>query len=104
MMIDNNSNNVVIVQRFLPSEFGSDSSRMLDALQPGRVTFDDKMCVRKAIEEANIPFTYIVANCFACYFLAGLCQLFQILPATHSVVLLGDANQKGIIITSSPFM
>ncbi|PHT93097.1 Bifunctional pinoresinol-lariciresinol reductase [Capsicum annuum] len=84
------------IKRFLPSEFGSDSARMGDALEPGRITFDDKMVVRKAIGEANIPFTYVVANCFACYFLAGLCQLFQFLPARDSVVFLGDANQKGM--------
>ncbi|KAJ8555217.1 hypothetical protein K7X08_012713 [Anisodus acutangulus] len=71
---------------------------MGDALEPGRVTFDDKMAVRKAIEEANIPFTYVAANCFAYYFLAGLCQLFQFLPARDSAVFLGDANQKAIFV------
>ncbi|KAM3686452.1 hypothetical protein ACJW31_10G003500 [Castanea mollissima] len=45
---------------------------MENALEPGRVTFDDKMVVRKAIEEARIPFTYISANCFAGYFLGGI--------------------------------
>nr|POF10574.1 bifunctional pinoresinol-lariciresinol reductase 2 [Quercus suber] len=62
------------VKRFLPSEFGTDPARMENALEPGRVTFDDKMIVRKAIEDAQIPFTYISANCFAGYFLGGLCQ------------------------------
>ncbi|KAF3447857.1 hypothetical protein FNV43_RR08563 [Rhamnella rubrinervis] len=62
------------VKRFLPSEFGTDPARMENAIEPGRVTFDDKMVVRKAIEEAKIPFTYISANCFAGYFLGGLCQ------------------------------
>ncbi|XP_060207747.1 bifunctional pinoresinol-lariciresinol reductase-like isoform X1 [Lycium barbarum] len=86
------------IKRFVPSEFGSDSARMGDALEPGRITFDDKMAVRKAIEEAKIPFTYVVANCFACYFLAGLCQLFQFLPARDSIVFLGDANQKAVFV------
>ncbi|KAJ4728534.1 putative Isoflavone reductase [Melia azedarach] len=40
------------VKRFLPSEFGADPARMGNAMEPGRVTFDDKMVVRKAIEEA----------------------------------------------------
>ncbi|KAK2973214.1 hypothetical protein RJ640_024501 [Escallonia rubra] len=62
------------VKRFLPSEFGTDPSRMENAMAPGRVTFDDKMVVRKAIQEAGIPFTYVSANCFAGYFLGGLCQ------------------------------
>ena len=68
---------------------------MAHALEPGRVTFDDKMVVRKAIEEANIPHTYISANCFAGYFLGGLCQPGFILPSRDSVVLFGDGNTKG---------
>ena len=47
---------------------------MDNAMEPGRVTFDDKMAVRKAIQEAGIPFTYVSANCFAGYFVGGLCQ------------------------------
>ncbi|MCD7462707.1 hypothetical protein HAX54_049169 [Datura stramonium] len=86
------------IKRFLPSEFGTDPARMENAMEPGRVTFDDKMVVRKAIEEAGIPFTYVSANCFAGYFLGGLCQIGHILPSTDSVVLLGDGNQKGIYV------
>ncbi|KAK3014018.1 hypothetical protein RJ639_008651 [Escallonia herrerae] len=87
------------LKRFLPSEFGTDPSRMENAMEPGRVTFDDKMAVRKAIQEAGIPFTYVSANCFAGYFLGGLCQPGLILPPRDSVNLLGDGNQKG---TSDP--
>lgn len=79
----------------MPSEFGTDPARMENAMEPGRVTFDDKMVVRKAIEEAKIPITYISANCFAGYFLGGLCQPGSIIPSKHHVLLLGDANQKG---------
>ncbi|CAN1174910.1 Bifunctional pinoresinol-lariciresinol reductase 2 [Linum perenne] len=83
------------VKRFLPSEFGTDPARMENAMEPGRITFDDKMVVRKAIEEAGIPFTYISANCFAGYFLGGLCQPGFIIPSHEHVTLLGDGNQKG---------
>ncbi|KAH0662451.1 hypothetical protein KY284_027382 [Solanum tuberosum] len=86
------------IKRFFPSEFGTDPARMENAMEPGRVTFDDKMVVRKAIEEAGIPFTYVSANCFAGYFLGGLCQIGHILPSTDSVVLLGDGNQKAIYV------
>lgn len=68
---------------------------MKDAMEPGRVTFDDKMTVRKAIETAGIPFTYVSANCFAGYFLGGLCQPGNILPSKEHVLFLGDGNQKG---------
>lgn len=82
------------IQRFLPSEFGTDPARMADAMEPGRVTFDDKMVVRKAIEEAGIPFTYVSANCFAGYMVGGLCQPGHILPSRESVILFGDGNKK----------
>ncbi|KAJ6810138.1 isoflavone reductase-like protein [Iris pallida] len=86
------------IKRFLPSEFGTDPARMGHALEPGRVTFDDKMVVRKAIEEANIPFTYVSANCFAGYFVGGLCQPGHIVPSRESVCLHGDGNVKGIYV------
>ncbi|RVX04867.1 Bifunctional pinoresinol-lariciresinol reductase 2 [Vitis vinifera] len=86
------------IKRFLPSEFGTDPARMENAMEPGRVTFDDKMVVRKAIQDAGIPFTYVSANCFAGYFLGGLCQPGSILPSRDHVVLLGDGNQKAIYV------
>ncbi|KAI9177601.1 hypothetical protein LWI28_017159 [Acer negundo] len=86
------------VKRFLPSEFGTDPAKMDKAMEPGRITFDDKMKVRKAIEEAGIPHTYVSANCFAGYFLGGLCQPGQILPSKYHVVLLGDGNPPAIYV------
>ncbi|KAJ4728537.1 putative Isoflavone reductase [Melia azedarach] len=86
------------VKRFLPSEFGADPARMGNAMEPGRVTFDDKMVVRKAIEEGGIPYTYVSANCFAGYFLGGLCQPGRILPSKDHVLLLGDGNPKAIYV------
>ncbi|KAK2659937.1 hypothetical protein Ddye_006470 [Dipteronia dyeriana] len=86
------------VKRFLPSEFGTDPAKMENAMEPGKITFDDKMKVRKAIEEGGIPFTYVSANCFAGYFVGGLCQPAQILPSKDSVVLLGDGNPPAIYV------
>ncbi|XP_057518933.1 isoflavone reductase homolog [Amaranthus tricolor] len=83
------------VKRFLPSEFGMDPARMGHALEPGRITFDEKMTVRKAIEEAQIPHTYIIANCFAGYFVGNLSQMVTLLPPKENVLLYGDANVKG---------
>ncbi|XP_059642384.1 isoflavone reductase homolog [Cornus florida] len=82
------------VKRFLPSEFGIDPSRMRDALEPGNVTFVEKMRVRKAIEEAKIPFTYVSANCFAGYFVGNLSQLGTLIPPKDKVYLYGDGNVK----------
>ncbi|XP_047043012.1 isoflavone reductase homolog [Lolium rigidum] len=83
------------IQRFLPSEFGMDPARMGHALAPGRVTFDNKMVIRKAIEEANIPHTYVSANCFAAYFAANLSQIGTLLPPKEKVHVYGDGNAKG---------
>lgn len=83
------------VQRFLPSEFGIDPARMENALEPGRVTFDEKMVVRRAIQEAKIPFTYVSANCFAGYFAGNLSQMCTLLPPKEKVCIYGDGNVKG---------
>ncbi|XP_052137600.1 isoflavone reductase homolog [Oryza glaberrima] len=82
------------IKRFLPSEFGRDPSRMGNALEPGRVTFDEKMEIRRAIENANIPHTYVSANCFAAYFSPNLCQMKTLLPPKERVGVYGDGNVK----------
>ncbi|XP_060212376.1 isoflavone reductase homolog [Lycium barbarum] len=82
------------IKRFLPSEFGMDPALMGHAIEPGRVTFDEKMEVRKAIEEAHIPYTYISANCFAGYFVGNLSQLGTLVPPKEKVSLYGDGNVK----------
>ncbi|CAN6333629.1 unnamed protein product [Urochloa humidicola] len=86
------------VKRFIPSEFGMDPSRMGHALEPGRITFDEKMEIRRAIEEANIPHTYISANFFAAYSCPNLCQLRTLLPPKEKVHVYGDGNVKAIFV------
>uniref|UniRef100_A0A7N0U4F6 NmrA-like domain-containing protein n=1 Tax=Kalanchoe fedtschenkoi TaxID=63787 RepID=A0A7N0U4F6_KALFE len=83
------------VKRFLPSEFGMDPALLGHAIEPGRVTFDEKMTVRRAIEEANIPFTYISANCFAGYFVGNLSQMGTLIPPKgDQVQLYADGTVK----------
>jgi len=65
------------------------------ALEPGRVSFDEKMDIRRAIEDANIPHTYVSANCFAGYFCPNLCQMCTLLPPKEKVHVYGDGNVKG---------
>lgn len=79
----------------MPSEFGMDPALMGHALEPGRVTFDEKMEVRKAIENAQIPFTYVSANCFAGYFAGNLCQMGTLTPPRDKVHLYGHGNTQG---------
>ncbi|KAG8375163.1 hypothetical protein BUALT_Bualt10G0071800 [Buddleja alternifolia] len=86
------------IKRFLPSEFGADPAQMENALEPGRVTFDEKMTVRKAIEEANIPHTYVSANCFGGYFVGNLSQMETLVPPKHKVSIYGDGNVKVVFM------
>ncbi|CAL4907189.1 unnamed protein product [Urochloa decumbens] len=86
------------VKRFIPSEFGTDPARMGHALEPGRATFDEKMELRRAIEAASIPHTYISANCFAAYFCPNLAQMGTLLPPKDKVRVYGDGNVKVIFV------
>eukprot|EP01018_Ginkgo_biloba_P001419 Gb_31335 [translate_table: standard] len=89
-------NEVGTIKRFLPSEFGMDPDRMDHAIEPGNVIFAQKRKVRRAIEAAGIPYTYISANCFAGYFLAGLAQYACFLPPLHKAFIHGQGNAKVI--------
>ncbi|XP_071693319.1 isoflavone reductase homolog [Rutidosis leptorrhynchoides] len=82
------------VKRFLPSEFGMDPSRMEHVFECGKETFSDKMVIRKAIEDAKIPYTYISANCLAGYFVGNLSQLGTLVPPKDRVNIYGDGNRK----------
>ncbi|XP_021833163.1 isoflavone reductase homolog [Prunus avium] len=86
------------IKRFLPSEFGFDPSRMGHALEPGRVTFDDKMVVRKAIQDAKIPFTYVCGAGLAGYVAGNLSQMGTLVPPKEKVLIYGDGNAKVSIV------
>ncbi|KAI3516586.1 hypothetical protein L1887_15507 [Cichorium endivia] len=87
------------VKRFLPSEFGIDPSRMKYAVEYGKETFDDKMTIRKAIEDAKIPYTYISANCLGGYFVGNLSQLTNsLLPPKDRVSIYGDGNREVVFM------
>ncbi|KAK1324447.1 Isoeugenol synthase 1 [Acorus calamus] len=59
---------VKIVKRFLPSEFGIESGRV-KVLPIFQFVMDNKVEIRKAVEEAGIPHTFIAGNFFAEYFI-----------------------------------
>ncbi|KAM0945721.1 putative oxidoreductase [Dioscorea sansibarensis] len=84
------------IKRYIPSEFGMDADRMPHAIPPGNQIIIDKCVIRRAIEEANIPFTYVSGNCFAGVFLAGLAQLGTYMPPTKHVTIYGNGDKKCI--------
>ncbi|KAJ0971414.1 hypothetical protein J5N97_019373 [Dioscorea zingiberensis] len=84
------------IKRYIPSEFGMDADRMSHAIPPGNQCFIDKCMIRRRIEEENIPFTYISANCFAGVFLTGFGQLATFFPPTDHVNIYGNGDKKCI--------
>ena len=69
---------------------------MMDAMEPGNVIFIDKREVRRAVEVAGIPYTYVFANFFVGYFVGSLSQLSRLTPPSDRVFLYGDDNAKGV--------
>ncbi|XP_073128093.1 eugenol synthase 1-like isoform X2 [Henckelia pumila] len=65
------------IKRFLPSDFGCEEDRIISVLPPFQAFLDKKKRVRRAIEEANIPYTYVSANCFGAYFVNYLLRPYE---------------------------
>ncbi|KAF3778020.1 Bifunctional pinoresinol-lariciresinol reductase 2, partial [Nymphaea thermarum] len=61
---------------------------MEDSIVPGSVLFEQKRRVRRAVEESGIPHTYVVAHCFAGYFLSGLANFGRFWPPAAKVQIL----------------
>ncbi|CAL1353539.1 unnamed protein product [Linum trigynum] len=83
------------VKRFFPSEFGNDVDRV-EAVEPAKSAYDVKVRMRRAVEAAGIPFTYVSCNSFAGYFLSNLAQPSGDVPPRDRVIILGDGNAKAI--------
>ena len=82
-------------QRFLPSEFGPDVD-CIHAVEPAASFFGLKAGIRRSIEAEGIPYTYVVSNEFAGYFLSNFGQ--DGATARDKVAIIGDGNPKGIRI------
>ncbi|XP_071935432.1 phenylcoumaran benzylic ether reductase POP1-like isoform X2 [Coffea arabica] len=83
------------VKRFFPSEFGNDADRV-HPVQPAKTMYDAKVRIRRMVEAEGIPFTYVVNNFFAGYFLRTLSQPGATAPPRDKVVIFGDGNPKAI--------
>ncbi|KAJ9551712.1 hypothetical protein OSB04_015757 [Centaurea solstitialis] len=81
------------IKKFYPSEFGNDVDRT-NAVEPAKSAFAAKAEIRRAIEAAGIPYTYVSSNCFAGYFLPNLAQPGATAPPRDKVTILGDGNAK----------
>ncbi|CAN8292397.1 unnamed protein product [Cochlearia groenlandica] len=88
------------VKRFLPSEFGNDVDRTV-AIEPTLSEFIMKAQVRRAIEAAEIPYTYVVTGCFAGFFVPclGQCHLRLNCPPRDKVSIFDNGHGKAIVNT-----
>ena len=69
------------------------------AVEPAKSAFATKANVRRAIEAQEIPFTYVSSNFFAGYFLPNLSQPGATAAPRDRVIILGDGNPKGSIVS-----
>ncbi|KAH0684941.1 hypothetical protein KY289_022693 [Solanum tuberosum] len=83
------------IKRFFPSEFGMDVDK-INAVEPAKSTFAVKVQIRRAIEAAEIPYTYVSCNYFAGYFLPTLVQPGATAPPRDKVIIPGDGNVKAV--------
>ncbi|XP_066305964.1 isoflavone reductase homolog IRL-like [Miscanthus floridulus] len=87
------------VKRFIPSEFGLDADRS-DAVEPARSMFiTNKAAIRRAVEAAGVPYTYVLVGYFFGYGLPSIGQVVvaQAPPADKALVL-GDGDTKVVFV------
>lgn len=83
------------IKRFIPSEYGVDYERIYDPIGPIKVVVDDSLKIRRAVEAEGIPYTYIIANLFAAYFVPSLGQLIlNGIPPRDKIAIYGDGKSK----------
>ncbi|KAM3757391.1 hypothetical protein ACB098_02G184100 [Castanea mollissima] len=88
---------LVLHNRFLPSEFGGDVDR-IHALEPLEHHLRAKASIRRSIEAEGVPYTYLVSNGFAGYFLSnfGIGLAGATAPPRDRVEIIGDGNTEVI--------
>ena len=67
-----------------------------NAEEPAKSLIQTKVDIRRLVESENIPYTYVVSNLFAGYFLPSLSHPGSPpSPPRDSVIILGDGTTKG---------
>ncbi|GLU02889.1 hypothetical protein SLE2022_201220 [Rubroshorea leprosula] len=83
------------MQRFFPSEFGNDVDRS-HFVEPAKSALGSKVKIRRAVEAAGVPYTYVSSNFFAGFFLRTFSQFGATAPPRDKVVILGDGNPRAV--------
>ncbi|KAH6776629.1 hypothetical protein C2S52_014190 [Perilla frutescens var. hirtella] len=82
------------IKRFLPSDFGVEEDK-ISVLPPFETFLNKKRKIRRAIEEANIPYTFVSANCFASYFVNYLLHPSD--PKHDEITVYGTGEAKFVM-------
>nr|GEX96754.1 isoflavone reductase-like protein [Tanacetum cinerariifolium] len=85
------------VKRFLPSEFGTDIDHV-NAIEPAKSMYKGKIAIRRAVEAAKIPHTFVACNGFAGYFLPTVCQLNIDTAPREKINIYGDGTLKAVFV------
>ncbi|KAF5957761.1 hypothetical protein HYC85_004986 [Camellia sinensis] len=88
------------VKRFLPSEFGHDIDRA-DPVEPGLAMYKEKRMVRRAIEEAGIPYTYICCNSIAAWPYHDNTHPADVIPPSDRFHIYGDGSVKAYFVAGN---
>ncbi|KAI3726513.1 hypothetical protein L1987_66310 [Smallanthus sonchifolius] len=85
------------VKRFLPSEFGNDVDRVIP-VEPAKSIIVAKVSIRRAIEAANIPHTFVACNGFAGIVLPTVGHKVKYATHRENISIRRDENPKLIVV------
>ncbi|KAK4264637.1 hypothetical protein QN277_025788 [Acacia crassicarpa] len=83
------------IKRFVPSEYGNEVDRV-KGLPPFEAVLENKRKIRRATEEAGIPYTYISANSLAAYFVSYLLHPHDLKTLQH-ILVYGTGHAKAVL-------
>ncbi|CAJ1933540.1 unnamed protein product [Sphenostylis stenocarpa] len=90
------------IKRFIPSEFGSDPTRVqVSELVDGYNFYAAKVEIRRLVEAECIPHTFISCNFFMSICLPSLAQPGLDAPPRDKVTIFGDGNTKAVFMKES---
>ncbi|KAL2231880.1 UNVERIFIED_CONTAM: Eugenol synthase 1 [Sesamum indicum] len=84
------------IKRFLPSDFGVEEDRV-SVLPPFEAFLEKKRKIRRAVEAANIPYTFVSANCYGAYFVNFLLRPYEQTEAIITVY--GSGETKAVLVS-----
>ncbi|TKY49831.1 Eugenol synthase 1 [Spatholobus suberectus] len=81
------------IKRFLPSEFGVEEDRV-KPLPPFQAFLEKKRNIRREIEAAGIPYTFVSASCYGAYFVNYLLRPYE---KKIDITIYGNGETKAVL-------